>query len=167
MLEGAALADPEPVLARLVRGCIAMVFTASVPADQSSHRRADTASSSTWHWRCNASKPRTACYCVLMLAGAVQADPEPMLGMIRGCFGHWGSSRLENRGEREGFTDLRGNRAEGGRRDTTSRIRESKCCRQRHPAEYIPVCLAGYMYSDTEYMRYIRVHVFKGKTHHI
>ena len=36
------LADPQPMLARLVRGCIAMVFTASVPADQSSHRCADT-----------------------------------------------------------------------------------------------------------------------------
>ena len=42
MQAGAALADPQPMLARLVRGCIAMVFTACVPADQSSHHHADT-----------------------------------------------------------------------------------------------------------------------------
>ena len=40
-LAGAVLADPEPMLARLVRSCIALAFTASVPADQSSHRPAD------------------------------------------------------------------------------------------------------------------------------
>ena len=32
MVAGAVLADPEPMLARLVRGCIAMAFTARVPA---------------------------------------------------------------------------------------------------------------------------------------
>ena len=42
MLAGAILADPEPMLARMVRGCIVLAFTASVPADQSSHRLADT-----------------------------------------------------------------------------------------------------------------------------
>ena len=42
MLAKALLAAPEPMLARLVRGCIALAFTASVPADQSSHRLADT-----------------------------------------------------------------------------------------------------------------------------
>ena len=38
---GAVLADPEPMLARLVRGCIALAFTANMSADQSSHRLAD------------------------------------------------------------------------------------------------------------------------------
>ena len=42
MLAGAVLTDPEPMLARLVRGCIAMAFTASGPADQSSHHLVDT-----------------------------------------------------------------------------------------------------------------------------
>ena len=41
MMAGAVLADPEPMPSRLVRGCIALVFTASVPADQSSRRLAD------------------------------------------------------------------------------------------------------------------------------
>ena len=37
MRSGAVLAEPEPMLARLVRGCIAMAFTARspLPADQS------------------------------------------------------------------------------------------------------------------------------------
>ena len=42
MVAGTALADPEPMLARLIRGCIALAFTATVPADQSSQRHADT-----------------------------------------------------------------------------------------------------------------------------
>ena len=41
ILVGAVLAGPEPMLARLVRGCIALAFTASVPADQSSPCLAD------------------------------------------------------------------------------------------------------------------------------
>ena len=35
----------------------------------------------------------------------------------------WGSSGLQNRGEREGFTDLRGNREEGGGVDADLRIK--------------------------------------------
>ena len=35
MLEGAVLTDPEPIPPRLVRGCIVMAFTASVPAVES------------------------------------------------------------------------------------------------------------------------------------
>ena len=42
MQPGAVPTDPTPIPARLVRGCIAMAFTASVPADQSSHRLAHT-----------------------------------------------------------------------------------------------------------------------------
>ena len=38
MLTGVILADPKLMLASLVRGCIGMAFTASVPNDQSSHR---------------------------------------------------------------------------------------------------------------------------------
>ena len=38
---GAVLADPEPMLARLVRGCIALAFTAGVRAVATSHRLAD------------------------------------------------------------------------------------------------------------------------------
>ena len=40
MLAGTVLADPEPMLARLVRGCIALAFTASVLAVACIHRRA-------------------------------------------------------------------------------------------------------------------------------
>ena len=38
---GAVLTDPEPMLARLVRGCIALAFTAGVRAVATSHRLAD------------------------------------------------------------------------------------------------------------------------------
>ena len=38
---GAVLADPEPMPARLVRGCIALAFTACVLAVACSHRPAD------------------------------------------------------------------------------------------------------------------------------
>ena len=41
MVAGAVLANPEPMLARLVRGCIALAFTACVPTDQSSPRHAN------------------------------------------------------------------------------------------------------------------------------
>ena len=40
-LAGAVLADPEPMLARMVRGCIALAFTAGVRAVASSHRLAE------------------------------------------------------------------------------------------------------------------------------
>ena len=40
-LAGAVLADPDPMLARLVRGCIALAFTACVLAVACSHRLAD------------------------------------------------------------------------------------------------------------------------------
>ena len=42
MVAGAVLADPKAMLARLVCGCIALAFTASVPADQSSQGHAHT-----------------------------------------------------------------------------------------------------------------------------
>ena len=71
---GAVLADPEPMLARLVRSCIALAFTACVLAVACSHRLADTVKgeraqlhgrgggSATWHWRWNASQMRTSRY---------------------------------------------------------------------------------------------------------
>ena len=65
-LAGAVLADPKPMLARLVHDCIALAFTACVPAVACSHCLADTvkrvASSATWQWRWNASNPHTARY---------------------------------------------------------------------------------------------------------
>ena len=36
LVAGTVLADPESMLARLVRGCIALALTASVPADNPS-----------------------------------------------------------------------------------------------------------------------------------
>ena len=66
MVAGTVLADPEPMPARLIRGCIALTFTASVLAVACSHRLADTvkrvASSAALHWRCNASQMRTDRY---------------------------------------------------------------------------------------------------------
>ena len=43
MLAGAVLADPKPILARLVRGCIAVASTDSVAAVACIQRLADTA----------------------------------------------------------------------------------------------------------------------------
>ena len=40
-LAGVVLVDSEPILARLVFGCIALAFTAGVRAVATSHRRAD------------------------------------------------------------------------------------------------------------------------------
>ena len=51
----AVLAGPEPMLSRLVRGCIALAFsTVELPSR--------AASSATWYWRCNASPLRAARY---------------------------------------------------------------------------------------------------------
>ena len=66
MVAGTVLADPERMLARVVRGCIALAFTACVLAVACSHCLADTvkrvASSATWQWRWNASNPHTGRY---------------------------------------------------------------------------------------------------------
>ena len=55
MLVGVVLAGSQPMLARLLHGCTAMAFTASVPADQPSHRLAHTIKGgerpATLHWR--------------------------------------------------------------------------------------------------------------------
>ena len=48
-LAGALLAGPEPMPSRLVRGCIAMAFTACVLAVACSHCLADTSKSGELH----------------------------------------------------------------------------------------------------------------------
>ena len=40
LVAGTVLADREPMLSRLERGCITLAFTACVPDDLSSHRLA-------------------------------------------------------------------------------------------------------------------------------
>ena len=158
MLAGAGLANPEPMLTRLTRGCIATAFTASVRTDQASYRRADTVkggelsymalafsllmltgvSQADSEWMlarlvsdtvpeaCFASVRTVACmYCIHRLADAVKGGEGQLIvtvrvskecsivflssRMTRGCFAcsRGGTSALENRGEREGFTVLR------------------------------------------------------------
>ena len=62
-LTAAVLAEPEPMPARLVRGCIALAFAllaySLLHAATALLIPSRAASSATWHWRCNASKPRT------------------------------------------------------------------------------------------------------------
>ena len=90
MMAGAVLADPEPMLARLVRGCIALAFTACVAVAACSHRLAHTfkrsraTSSATWH-SLAMQREQTTSRTLLLPAGAVLADPEPMLArLVRG-----------------------------------------------------------------------------------
>ena len=64
MRPGAALADPEPMPARLVRGCIALAFRSPLAYSLLHAATAllipsRAASSATWHWRYNASQMRT------------------------------------------------------------------------------------------------------------
>ena len=75
------------MLARLARGCIAMAFTASVPADQSSHRLADAAKGGELSYMAPAmEREQTAYRSLPMVAGVALADPQPMLArLIRGC----------------------------------------------------------------------------------
>ena len=93
MLAGAAVADPELMLARLVRGCIAMSFAASVAADQSSHRLAHTVKGGELSYMALALKREHTTYrSLLMLAGAAVADPELMLArLVRAAVSPWPS----------------------------------------------------------------------------
>ena len=87
-LAGVVLADPEPMLARLVRGCIALPFTANVPADQSSHRLAEdpVKGSELSYMTLALQREPTAYRSLMMRLGAVLADPEPMLSrLVFGC----------------------------------------------------------------------------------
>ena len=89
MLTGspAVLADPERMLARLVRGCIALAFTAGVRAVATSHRLADPVKGGKLSYMTLAlQREPTAYRSLLMRLGAVLADPEPMLArLVRGC----------------------------------------------------------------------------------
>ena len=85
MLAGAALAAVQLMLARLVRGCIAMVFTACVPADQSSHHPADTVKGGELSYMALALICEQTTYNSL-LAGAALAAVQLMLAwLVRGC----------------------------------------------------------------------------------
>ena len=62
---GALLANPEPMLARLIRGCIALTFNACVLAVACSHRLADAVKGGQLSYMAlamQASEPRTDRY---------------------------------------------------------------------------------------------------------
>ena len=87
MLAGAALAGPEPVLARLVRGCIGHrlglhCWRACVPSMLMPLR----AASSACYVALAIEREHTTYRSPQMLAGAVLARPGPMHAcLIRGC----------------------------------------------------------------------------------
>ena len=71
------------MLSRLVRGCIALAFTACVPADQSSHRHADAVKGGELSYTALAlQREPTAYRSLLTRARAVLTDPEPMLARL-------------------------------------------------------------------------------------
>ena len=79
----AICSDPEPMLARLVRGCIALAFTACVLADACSHHLAHTIKGGELSYMALAlQREPTAYRSLVMVAGAVLADPEPMLARL-------------------------------------------------------------------------------------
>ena len=84
---GAAMADPEPTLPSLVRGCIALAFTACVLAVACSHCLADTVKGGELSYTILAMKREGIVNSsLLQLAGAAMADPEPMIPrLVRGC----------------------------------------------------------------------------------
>ena len=86
-LAGPVLADPEPMLPRLVRGCIALAFTAGVRAVATSHRLADPVKGGELSYMALALEREPTAYRSLMTrAGVVLCDPEPMLSrLVRGC----------------------------------------------------------------------------------
>ena len=73
--------------ARLVRGCIAMAFTARVGAVACSHLIADAVKGGELSYMTPAMEREQTTYSSLLtLAGAVVADPEPMQArLVRGC----------------------------------------------------------------------------------
>ena len=86
------LADSEPMPARLVRGFIAIAFTASVPADQSCHRRADTVKGGELSYMALAMEREQTAYCsLLMVAGTVLAGPERILARLEAAVSPWPS----------------------------------------------------------------------------
>ena len=85
-LAGAVLADPEPMLSRLVRGCIALAFTACVLAVACIHRLADPVKGGELSYMALAMERELTAYrSLLMRQGAVLADARPMLArLVRG-----------------------------------------------------------------------------------
>jgi hypothetical protein len=75
------MADPEPMPSRLIRGCIALAFTACVLAIAcSSHHLADTVKGGQLSYTILAMKREGIMYSsLLQLTGAAMAGPEPML----------------------------------------------------------------------------------------
>ena len=87
MVAGAVLSDPEPLLARLVRGCIALAFNACVRAVACSHRLAHAVKSGELSSMALAMKRGATAYSsLLMVAGAVLPDHKPLPSRLgRGC----------------------------------------------------------------------------------
>ena len=87
MVAGAVPANPEPMLARLVRGCIALAFTACVLAVACSHHLADAVKGGELSYMTPALQRELTAYSSLLTRfRAVLADPEPMLArLVRGC----------------------------------------------------------------------------------
>ena len=83
---GAVLGDPEPMLARLVRGCIALAFTAGVRPVATSHRVADPVKGGDElsYMTLALQREPTAYRSLMMRLGAVLGDPEPMLARLVG-----------------------------------------------------------------------------------
>ena len=80
MVSGAVQADPKPMLSRMVRGYIALAFTACVLAVIAcSHRLADAVKGVKLSYMTPAMQREPTAYTSLMMRlGAVLADPEPM-----------------------------------------------------------------------------------------
>ena len=81
------LAIRQPMLSRLVRGCIALAFTAGVRTVATSHRLADPVKGSKLSHMTPAMQREQSTYrSLLARARAVMTDPEPMLArLVRGC----------------------------------------------------------------------------------
>ena len=86
-MAGVVPADPEPMPSRLIRGCIALAFTACVPTRNHIALVADTVKGGELSYTTLAMEcEHIACSSLLRLAGVVLADPEPMLArLVRGC----------------------------------------------------------------------------------
>ena len=88
MVAGTVLADPEPMLSRLVRGCIALAFTACVPAVACSQPTAllnPSRGSELSYMTLALQREPTAYRSLLMRLGAVLADAKSMLArLVRG-----------------------------------------------------------------------------------
>ena len=83
-LTGAVLAGPEPILSRLVHGCIALAFTACVLAVACSHCLADTVKGGELSYTTPAMKREATAYrSLLTRITAVPADPEPILSRVQ------------------------------------------------------------------------------------